>query len=101
MLSVTCKPFILSVVMPNVVMMNVVMLSVVAPFMHLHVMDRDNTFFAMGVNYSRNKFMKSTTGWPEVLSLRRLASPLELHQWSLSVCLKSTLGEDVTNSFLL
>jgi hypothetical protein len=96
MLSVTCKPFMLSVVM-----LNVVMLTVVAPFMHLHAMDKLYSLFASSVSYSRKKFMKSTTDWPEVLSLPRLASPLELHQWSLSVCLKSTLGEDVTKSFLL
>jgi hypothetical protein len=32
MLSVTCKPYMLNVVMPNVVMLNVVILSVMAPF---------------------------------------------------------------------
>ncbi len=42
MLIVTCKPFMLSVVMLNVIMLSIVMLSVAAPLIHHFITDKGN-----------------------------------------------------------
>ncbi len=79
MLSVACKPFMMSVVMLNVIMLNVIMLSVVAPSIALlSVTGLIVIAPRIQVPYSQNFIFFVSYGDEDKLECLSLAKPFQL-----------------------